>query len=157
MYGNFLIFLIYILPTKKNNTGFPDLFFKYVMLTVDDFPGLLKFPDCDRTPLYHDTKFTNQENLGGNISDKNGPTYIYISKLIYRQNLGGNISDKNGPTYIPKYEVYIYISRRPRWLGRLFSCLLKSISRVQFSPSAHIRRDFFFHKKMISGKRESVS
>ena len=25
--------------------------------------------------------------------------------------------------------------RRPGWLGRLSSCLLKSISRVQFSPS----------------------
>ena len=35
---------------------------------------------------------------------------------------------------------------RPRWLGRLSSCLLKSISRVQFSPSAHTRRDFFMHK-----------
>ena len=33
---------------------------------------------------------------------------------------------------------------------------LKSIPRVQFSPSAHTRRDFFLHKKMISGKRESV-
>ena len=32
--------------------------------------------------------------------------------------------------------------RRPRWLGRLSSCLLKSISRVQFSPSAYTRRDF---------------
>ena len=30
----------------------------------------------------------------------------------------------------------------PRWLGRLSSCLLKSISSVQFSPSAHTRRNF---------------
>ena len=38
--------------------------------------------------------------------------------------------------------------RRPRWLGRLFSCLLKSSSWVQLSPSARIirsRRDFFLH------------
>ena len=157
MYGNFLIFLIYILPTKKNNTGFPDLFSKYVMLTVDDFPGLLKFPDCDRTPLYHDTKFTNQENLGGNISDKNGPTYIYIFRSLYIDKIWGEISPIRTALHIYRSTKYIYISRRPRWLGRLFSCLLKSISRVQFSPSAHIRRDFFFHKKMISGKRESVS
>ena len=51
---------------------------------------------------------------------------------------------------------FIYHSRRPRWLGRLSSCLLKSISRVQLSPSAHTRRNFL-HKKLISGKRESVS
>ena len=38
-----------------------------------------------------------------------------------------------------------------------FICFLKSISRVQFSPSAHTRRDFFLRKKMISGKLESVS
>ena len=44
---------------------------------------------------------------------------------------------------------------RPRWLGRVSSCLLKSISRIQFSPSAHARRDFFLCKKLISGKRES--
>ena len=35
----------------------------------------------------------------------------------------------------------ICFERRPRWLGRLSSCLLKSIPRVQFSPSAHTRRD----------------
>ena len=35
----------------------------------------------------------------------------------------------------------------PRVLGRLSSCRLKSISRVQFSPSAHNRRDFFLHEK----------
>ena len=44
---------------------------------------------------------------------------------------------------------------------RLSSCLLKSISRVQFSPSAHTRREFFSHNKndheFGSGKRESVS
>ena len=45
----------------------------------------------------------------------------------------------------------------PRWLGRLSWCLPKSISRVQFSPSAHTRRDFFLHKNLMSGKRESVS
>ena len=51
-----------------------------------------------------------------------------------------------------------FIARSPRWLGRLSSCLLKSISRVQFSPSAITSRDFFLHKKMlISGKRKSVS
>ena len=33
--------------------------------------------------------------------------------------------------------------RRPRWPGRVSSCLLKSISWVQFSPSAHTRRDFW--------------
>ena len=54
-------------------------------------------------------------------------------------------------------KIILIISRRPRWLSRLSSCLLKSIERVQFSPSAHTRRDFFLHKKMISGKRESVS
>ena len=48
-------------------------------------------------------------------------------------------------------------SRRPRWLGRLSSCLARSISRVQLSPGAHTRRDFFLHKKTMSGKRESVS
>ena len=51
----------------------------------------------------------------------------------------------------------VRVGRRPRWLGRLSSCLLKSISWIQFSPSAHTRRDFFLHKKLISGKRESVS
>jgi len=39
---------------------------------------------------------------------------------------------------------------------RLSSCLLRSISWVQLSPSAHTRRDFSC-TKMISGKRESVS
>ena len=53
--------------------------------------------------------------------------------------------------------INLYISRRPRWLGRLSSCPLKSISRVHVSPSAHTGRDFFLHKKLISGKRESVS
>ena len=33
------------------------------------------------------------------------------------------------------------------WLGRLSSCLLKSILRVQFSPSAHTRSNFFLHNK----------
>ena len=59
--------------------------------------------------------------------------------------------------YIYRVQQYTYIDRRPRWLGMLSSCLLKSISRVQFSPSAHICRYFFVHEKMISGKRESVS
>ena len=36
--------------------------------------------------------------------------------------------------------------RRPRWLGRLSSCLLRSISRLQFSPSAHTRREFSLRK-----------
>ena len=40
-------------------------------------------------------------------------------------------------SYIPGYLVFI------RWLGRLSSCLLKSISRAHFSPSAHTRGDFF--------------
>ena len=48
-------------------------------------------------------------------------------------------------------------SRRPRWLGRLSSCLARSISRVQLSSSAHTRRELFLHEKIISGKRESVS
>ena len=52
---------------------------------------------------------------------------------------------------------YMQVSRRRRWLGRLSSCLLKSIQWVQFSPSAHTREDFFLHLKLISGKRESVS
>ena len=34
-------------------------------------------------------------------------------------------------------------SRRPRWLGRLSSCLLKSISRVQLSPSAIYKYGLF--------------
>ena len=59
--------------------------------------------------------------------------------------------------WISKVDQVVFSCRRPRWLGRLSSCLLKSISRVQFSPSAHTRRDFSLHKKMISGKRESVS
>ena len=46
---------------------------------------------------------------------------------------------------------------RSRWLGRLSLCLLKLILRVQFSPSAHTRRGFLLHKKVIGGKRESVS
>ena len=47
---------------------------------------------------------------------------------------------------------------RPRWFGRLSSCLLKSTSRVQFSPSAHAYSQGLFHEqKLISGKRESVS
>ena len=45
--------------------------------------------------------------------------------------------------YVPKMSPF---QGRPRWLGRLSSWLLKSISWVQFSPSAHIyvrtRRDF---------------
>ena len=44
--------------------------------------------------------------------------------------------------------------RRPRWLGRLSSCLLKSISRVQLSPSAHTRRDFFLKKNDQRKARE---
>ena len=59
--------------------------------------------------------------------------------------------------WISKVDHVMFSCRRPRWLGRLSSCLLKSISRVQFSPSEHTRRDFSLHKKMISGKRESVS
>ena len=43
-----------------------------------------------------------------------------------------------------------HISRRPLWLGRLSSCLAKSISRVQFSSSAHTRRDFFLHKNSLA-------
>ena len=43
------------------------------------------------------------------------------------------------------------------WLGRLSSCLLKPISRVQFSPITRTRRDFSLHKKIISGKCESVN
>ena len=38
----------------------------------------------------------------------------------------------------------------PRWLGRISSCLLTLISRVQFSPSAHTRRDFFLHKNWLA-------
>ena len=53
--------------------------------------------------------------------------------------------------------VVVHYFRRPRWLGRLCSCIPKSISRAQFAPSAHTRRDFFLHQKLISGKRESVS
>ena len=45
-----------------------------------------------------------------------------------------------------------YIYRRPRWLGRSSSCLLKSISRVQFSPNAHTCGDFFLHKKVDKRK-----
>ena len=58
-----------------------------------------------------------------------------------------------------KLYVQQYSSRRPQRLGRLSSCLLKSISRVQFSPSAHTRGTFSCIKKLItcSGKRESVS
>ena len=37
-----------------------------------------------------------------------------------------------------------------RWLGRLCSYLLKSISWVQFSPSAHTRTDFFLHKNWLA-------
>ena len=59
--------------------------------------------------------------------------------------------------WISKVDQVMFSCRRPRWLGRLSSCLLKSISRVQFSPSAHTRRDFSLHKKMIRGRRESVS
>ena len=43
-----------------------------------------------------------------------------------------------------------HISRRPLWLGRLSSCLAKSISRVQFSSSAPTRRDFFLHKNSLA-------
>ena len=47
---------------------------------------------------------------------------------------------------------FVSTDRRPRRLGGLSSCLLKSISRVRFSPSAHNRWDVFMHKKqMISG------
>ena len=44
----------------------------------------------------------------------------------------------------------VHISRRPRWLGRLSSCLLKSILWVQFSPSARTGRDFFLHKNWLA-------
>ena len=60
-------------------------------------------------------------------------------------------------TNIPLFSRSISYSWRPRWLGRLSSCLLKSTSRVQFSPSAHTRMDFFLRQKLTSGKRESVS
>ena len=67
----------------------------------------------------------------------------YSNKRLYRktENAIGVES-----MHILLYHTHIE-SRRPRWLGRLSSCLLKSISQVQFSPSAHTRRDFFLHKK----------
>ena len=54
---------------------------------------------------------------------------------------------KTDACYLCRYNTCSTNCRRLRWLGRLSSCLLKSISRVQFSPSAHTRRDFFLHKK----------
>ena len=42
--------------------------------------------------------------------------------------------------------VVLQMYRRPRWLCRLSSCLLISNSGVQFSPSAHTRRDFLMHQ-----------
>ena len=41
-------------------------------LTVRDFPGVLKFTNCDRTPPYLDRNFINRENLGEKLSGKNG-------------------------------------------------------------------------------------
>ena len=52
--------------------------------------------------------------------------------------------------FISTFFSFCWCSRRPGWLGRLFSCPLKSISRVQFSPSTHIRRDLFLHKKWLA-------
>ena len=40
---------------------------------------------------------------------------------------------------------------------KISSCLPKSTSRVQFSPSAHPRTDVFLHKKLIRGTREGMS
>ena len=55
-------------------------------------------------------------------------------------------------------QVCIAALRRPRWLGRLSSCLLKSILRVQFSPGAHTGRDFFLHKIWLAeGARAWIS
>ena len=60
--------------------------------------------------------------------------------------------------HIP-YTWYVYTSwstifhkcRRPRWIARLSSWLLKSISRVQFSPSSQTRSDFFLHEYWFAG------
>ena len=48
-------------------------------------------------------------------------------------------------------------SRHPRWLGRWLACLSRSIWWVQVSPSACSQGFFSHKKKMIIGKRESVS
>ena len=49
------------------------------------------------------------------------------------------VSDgKRNNTHCLYLHEMFHTGRHPRWLGRLSSCLLKSISRgVQFSPSAH--------------------
>ena len=53
--------------------------------------------------------------------------------------------------FCPNTTCYSILSnQRPRRLGRLSSCLLKSISWVQFSPSAHTRRDAFLHKNWVA-------
>ena len=42
----------------------------------------------------------------------------------------------------PQYHQLLVNSRHPHWLGRLSSCVQKYFSRVQFSPSAQVRRGF---------------
>ena len=79
----------------------------------------------------------------------NPKSYIPGTTISYEY-----LSEHDRTSILSFYNRY---ARRPRWLGKLSSCLLKSNSWVQFSPGAHTRKDFFLHIKMISGKRESVS
>ena len=53
----------------------------------------------------------------------------------------------------------LVVDQSYRWLGRLSSCLLKSISWIQLSPSAHtiVLVGAFSCVKIDSGKREIVS
>ena len=82
------------------------------------------------------------------------------SKHLWRTGHGPSPCDKPGIAYIHHQHkqvsllktvgIFMLQSQRPRWLGRLSSCLQKSILRVQFSPSAHTRPDS--HTKLICGK-----
>ena len=76
------VFAHFFSPFQIFHTFFPNI----SMLKVRDFPGLLKFTICDRTPRYLDTKFTNPDNLQNNLPSQNdGPYYrsCLCARYIY--------------------------------------------------------------------------
>ena len=69
--------------------------------------------------------------------------------------MAGRIISPNGNKYriLHNFNTRIFLlfmSRHSRWIGRVSSCLLKSISRVQFPSSAPTRTDFFLHKNWLA-------
>ena len=75
------------------------------------------------------------------------PNGLTRGENIGRKELRVNVPWCSILQFVSTY-IRVRVHRRPRWLVTLSSCLLKSISRVQFSPSAHTNRDFFLGTKI---------